>query len=109
MLKCVCKENYILFQTWTNDGFKIFADELFYFTEIKLTFKEGTKNYDIGKICLFKVNTNGEPFSRIFWHEDTLKDGTKPNKTAWEVLKINKNKLNIKAPKRKLKDQLKIC
>ena len=63
----------------------------------------------LAKFSSSKANTNGEPFSRIFWHENTLAIGTKLNKTAWKILKANKNKQNIKAPKPKLTEKLKIC
>ena len=54
------------------------------------------------------MNTNGDPFPRIFLHENTLAIETKLKKTARKILNTNKNKRNIKIPKRKLK-KLKIC
>ena len=35
--------------------------------------------------------------------------GIKNNKTAWKILKANKNKRNFKAQKPKLKEKLTIC
>ena len=49
------------------------------------------------------MNTNGDPFSRIFLYENTFLIGAKFNKTAWKILKTNKNKQIIKAPKAKRK------
>ena len=45
----------------------------------------------------FKVNINGDPFSRIFLHGNTLAIRIKFNKTASKILKDNKNKQNIEA------------
>ena len=55
------------------------------------------------------MNNNGDPFSQIFWHGNTLAIETKLNKTAWKILKANKNKWNIKALIYKLMKKLKIC
>ena len=60
----------------------------------------------MAKFSSLKVNTNGDPFSRFFWHENTLVIVKKLKKTAWKVLK---DKRNVKAPKRKLNEKLKIC
>lgn len=48
-----------------------------------------------------------ENLSREFFDMKMLL--TKLNKTVWKILKTNKNKGNIKAPKCKLKKKLKIC
>ena len=44
----------------------------------------------MAKFSSLKVNTNGDPFSRFFWHENTLVIVKKLKKTAWKVLKAKK-------------------
>ena len=50
-----------------------------------------------------------EALFREFFDRTLLQYGAKLNKTAWKILKGNKNKQNIKALKRKRKEILKIC
>ena len=52
-------------------------------------------------------NPNGNPFLQILWHENAPAIGIKLNETAWKILKANKNKRNVKAPKPILEEKLK--
>ena len=72
---------------------------------IKSNFTEDTKNHHIERnlvplkrvLDFFWRMVNA--FLRISRHKNTLVIRTKLNKTAWKILKANKNKRNIQAPK----------